>query len=400
MFHIFKDLRQHVRHHNSNVRKDAIIGLKEIISQQNQTQIKADLKIYVESLIPLISDVEPEVRKSTLTSFKIILEKVEPIDIAPMFHLIVAHLVCASTDLNPKKKLFSVKFLELLVDFLPDLCKGNWSLLKSYADLLNFKDNSVDKSRKLTFLQGLFRILDLNYRKIEEKRVENSDYENLQVSKTINSRFCTFIPKNSAPFDFPVVSAMFWTAGSCDEINNAGNLNYILNRIIPFCHSFWVEITTSDSDASTVSGHIFDLDTLKIMMTILKVYILLIDRVKSLEDALDIGIEDISLLKTSFGNYFDKGSFVRHYWDHFPYQMKRMNSGDVEKSDICATLNLLICELYSSSSVLKKAIGGDKVKIETFLQKLVCNKKIVDAKIVFYVQKIASIYDIHLENDV
>src|SRR5262245_21063499 len=129
-----------MRHYNKKVRKDGVIGLKELL-KENPYLIRQNLCTLIENLGPLFNDIEEEILKSTWTVWELIFSNIDSKSLSPYFPLIAAYLNCSMTHLNLQVKKLSLKIFKLLLKWHGDLLRSSSSsssfhLIRSFLSTL------------------------------------------------------------------------------------------------------------------------------------------------------------------------------------------------------------------------------------------------------------------------
>ncbi|ODM92822.1 Testis-expressed sequence 10 protein, partial [Orchesella cincta] len=147
-----QDLLSTVNHHNTNLRKDAVVGLQEIASIQITTIVRHLDKILAK-IASLTSDEESSVRKENLKLAEIVFSKVTDNQLRPFWSMLVAHLKCTLTHLTPSVRYNALLFIELLIQHYPGLVIESCSaILPSVLSLIsttyNDRNTNTSSSKK------------------------------------------------------------------------------------------------------------------------------------------------------------------------------------------------------------------------------------------------------------
>jgi hypothetical protein len=133
-----KDLLLQLSHHNSNKKKDALWGLKEITAVHEGVVLSGDTlgQILVRS-VELVVDNDAEVRKALMTLLGALLKHVEPSAGASFMKLFVAYIGSAMTNLESDVRVDAVDFSSLLLGWSPaSICAYETALLPNYIALV------------------------------------------------------------------------------------------------------------------------------------------------------------------------------------------------------------------------------------------------------------------------
>ncbi|CAI9097605.1 OLC1v1034076C1 [Oldenlandia corymbosa var. corymbosa] len=156
-----KELLQQTSHHNAKVRKDALVGIKDIFVKY-PTELKLHKLATVEKLRERISDDDKFVRETLYQLFKsVIFPGCKEDNQGPLIPLMVAYIFNSMTHLALDVRLMAFKFLDLLVQQYP----SSFSLyaekiLQNYHDILQKSQfHFQDKSKLKGILAGLVHCL-------------------------------------------------------------------------------------------------------------------------------------------------------------------------------------------------------------------------------------------------
>ncbi|XP_057836505.2 uncharacterized protein LOC131046734 isoform X2 [Cryptomeria japonica] len=157
-----KELLMQTTHHNANVRKDALYGIKDLFIRHPK-ELKLHKLAIIEKLSPRISDADKGVRDSLFLLFKLaVFPGLEEVVMGPLISIIMAHIFNAMTQLATNIRLMAFKFLDLVVQHYESTVITNYSVkvLQYYVDILG-KTGSFfqDKGKLMDILAGLIRYL-------------------------------------------------------------------------------------------------------------------------------------------------------------------------------------------------------------------------------------------------
>ncbi|KAA1468193.1 hypothetical protein DENSPDRAFT_833423 [Dentipellis sp. KUC8613] len=120
------DLLSHLKHYNSGTRKDALLGLRELL-EVHPAMIEQYLTTLLNSCIRLISDEDASVRKSLLSFFKWLLPYIPAENIVPHSSLLFLFTTSAQTHIFPEIRVDATRFLDILLDHIPEVVVGERS---------------------------------------------------------------------------------------------------------------------------------------------------------------------------------------------------------------------------------------------------------------------------------
>ncbi|XP_049371203.1 uncharacterized protein LOC125836149 isoform X1 [Solanum verrucosum] len=158
-----KELLQQTSHHNAKVRKDALIGIRDVL-----LKFPAELKLHklavIEKLRERISDDDKLVREALYQLLKsVIFPGCKEDNKGPINSLMMTYIFNAMTHMAIEVRLMAFKFFDLLIQYFPS-CFLLYAekILQNYEDILQKnKFYLQDKGRLKNALAGLVRCLSL-----------------------------------------------------------------------------------------------------------------------------------------------------------------------------------------------------------------------------------------------
>ncbi|KAL2503103.1 ARM repeat superfamily protein [Forsythia ovata] len=179
-----KELLQQTSHHNSKVRKDALMGIKDIFLK-HPAELKLHKLAVIEKLRERIGDDDKLVREALYQLFKsVIFPGCKEVNQGPLISLMMAYIFNAMTHLAIDVRLMAFKFFELVVQYYP----SSFSLyaekiLQNYEDILRKNQFFLeDKSKLKNTLGGLVHCLTLlpcNERESDSSTKNDNPAENI-----------------------------------------------------------------------------------------------------------------------------------------------------------------------------------------------------------------------------
>ncbi|KAL8094953.1 hypothetical protein AgCh_036461 [Apium graveolens] len=158
-----KELLQQTSHHNAKVRKDALIGIKDILTN-NPDELKLHKLAVIEKLRERISDDDKLVRETLYQLFKsVIFPGCKEDGQGPFISLMMVYIFSAMTNLAIDIRLMAFKFLDLVLQN----CPTSFSLyaekiLQNYEDILRQNQFYLqDKAKLKSALAGITHCLSL-----------------------------------------------------------------------------------------------------------------------------------------------------------------------------------------------------------------------------------------------
>ncbi|KAL3825702.1 hypothetical protein ACJIZ3_021731 [Penstemon smallii] len=166
-----KELLQQTSHHNARVRKDALLGVKDILLK-HPAELKLHKIAVIEKLRERIGDDDKLVRETLYQLFKsVIFPGCAKDNQGPLVSLMMAYIFNAMTNLAIDVRLMAFKFFDLVIQYYP----SSFSLyaekvLQNYEDILRKNQFLEDKGKLKSILTGLIQGLSLLPNNEEEDR--------------------------------------------------------------------------------------------------------------------------------------------------------------------------------------------------------------------------------------
>ncbi|KAK6147324.1 hypothetical protein DH2020_018236 [Rehmannia glutinosa] len=157
-----KELLQQTNHHNAKVRKDALLGIKDVLVHHS-VELKLHKLAVIEKLRERIGDDDKLVRETLYQLFKsVIFPGCGKDNQGPLVSLMMAYIFNAMTHLAIDVRLMAFKFFDLVVQFYPSAFSlYAEKILQNYEDILRKNQFLDDKSKLKSTLAGLIRCLSL-----------------------------------------------------------------------------------------------------------------------------------------------------------------------------------------------------------------------------------------------
>ena len=139
-------LLQQQAHFKSAVRRDALIGLRDLL-QENPALLPPNLASLIHHLSPIV-DIEGSVRHALLLFLRFLLGNVSEKQLSPFFPVLVAHLRCGLTHIDDRIQRDSLKVFDLVLSHFPRLLVSFAQELLSLIIRLLSRQDSVQASGK------------------------------------------------------------------------------------------------------------------------------------------------------------------------------------------------------------------------------------------------------------
>uniref|UniRef100_A0A2P2M584 Testis-expressed sequence 10 protein isoform X2 n=1 Tax=Rhizophora mucronata TaxID=61149 RepID=A0A2P2M584_RHIMU len=158
-----KELLQQTSHHNAKVRKDALVGMKDLFLKHPE-ELKLHRYAIIEKLRERISDEDKIIRDTLFQLLKsIILPGCKEDYQGPLISLMMAYIFNAMTHLAIDVRVMAFKFFDLTVQhYPPTFSLYTEKILQNYEDILQKSQFYLqDKGKLKTVLTGLLHCLSL-----------------------------------------------------------------------------------------------------------------------------------------------------------------------------------------------------------------------------------------------
>ncbi|TFY52738.1 hypothetical protein EVJ58_g9842, partial [Rhodofomes roseus] len=141
----FDDLIAQLKHYNVGTRKDAILGLRELLDGY-PTLIQTQLPSLVSNCTRLIADEDASVRRTLLSFLGWLLPQIPQEDLVPHSPVLLLFTTSAQTHIFPEIRIDAIRFLDLFLEHIPDIVTEGWAqssgshgrrVLEGYLGVLN-----------------------------------------------------------------------------------------------------------------------------------------------------------------------------------------------------------------------------------------------------------------------
>uniref|UniRef100_A0A0R3RHC5 Ipi1_N domain-containing protein n=1 Tax=Elaeophora elaphi TaxID=1147741 RepID=A0A0R3RHC5_9BILA len=147
------ELCRQLGHYNINVRRDAVVGVKQLFSSHPELLPK-HLHLLIPAVGRLIAcDKNDSAFHAQLRALLELLCKTNALVMSSHFTLLMAHTLRALTHLRMSVRIYAFKILTLLIETYPNLCRYNIDLFDSFVEVLNSK--RIPASNRKLLLDGI-----------------------------------------------------------------------------------------------------------------------------------------------------------------------------------------------------------------------------------------------------
>ncbi|XP_077867461.1 testis-expressed protein 10-like [Saccoglossus kowalevskii] len=145
-----QELFSHLNHYNSSIRQDSLLGLKDLFVQHPQ-QISNHLSNVLEHVSSLFTDSEHDVRRTAIGLLQYIFPHLSANQVSPFFGILNSHLCCAMTHIFEDIRFDSLKVLDLVLQYFPELVtKHSNQLVPNFVNQISKSSGAAKSSRILT----------------------------------------------------------------------------------------------------------------------------------------------------------------------------------------------------------------------------------------------------------
>ncbi|VDK71124.1 unnamed protein product [Litomosoides sigmodontis] len=150
------DLCRQLGHYNINVRRDSVIGVRQLLSSHPEL-VRKHLHILIPAIGRLIAcDKSDSSFQAQLRALVELLCTIDASTISSHFTLLMAHVLRALTHLRMSVRIYALTILTLLMRTYPELCRNSIDLFDSFVEFLNSK--RIPANKKL-LLDGVHAFL-------------------------------------------------------------------------------------------------------------------------------------------------------------------------------------------------------------------------------------------------
>lgn len=143
--HSLDDLIQHLKHYSAGTRKDAILGLRELL-EAHRTLLDSALSVLINACVRIIADEDAGVRKALLGFFTWIFPRIPQEDLIPHQPILLLFAASAQTHIFPEIRLDAIRLLKIFLEHMPHAVVEGWDgdssghaarILEGYLGFLN-----------------------------------------------------------------------------------------------------------------------------------------------------------------------------------------------------------------------------------------------------------------------
>ncbi|KAI8886564.1 hypothetical protein K501DRAFT_243995 [Backusella circina FSU 941] len=144
------DLLVQLKHYNSGVKKDALLGMQDLCTQ-HPALLVSSLGSVVNGILKLFVDDDREVRKAVLNFLKETFVDIDRVELQPFMSLLVIYTCSAMTHIFEDVRLDAVKLMDLWIQITPDIVVSKfWNRITgNYMSLLSVDSQSISTSTSI-----------------------------------------------------------------------------------------------------------------------------------------------------------------------------------------------------------------------------------------------------------
>ncbi|PKU48859.1 testis-expressed sequence 10 protein [Limosa lapponica baueri] len=382
-----KDLLSQMHHYSPGVKHNALLGLKDLLSQYPFV-IDAHLSNIISEVAAVFTDKDSGVRGAAVHLLQFLASKIRAEQIAPFFPLVSAHLSSAMTHISEGIQEDSLKVLDVLLEAYPALLTDrSIILLKNFVELISHQQLSkrlksreklswmlsVNPNRRVTSQQWRLNVLT-RLKKFLQAVVDGSseiEDEGLQEQKdsphSVRNPICIswkvhannqqhiqlfenggLRPKINSSFRLRSLASVMDSAEK--GLSSAENLKGFIEIIIPLLIECWIE--ASPAQSAPILGNLLESESQQLMQQVLSIIHLLWKLTKRHDETYKMELWLRMNYLVDFKHYFMR---------HFPYSLqetvKHKKKDSCKGNKYCMTssnsvdhllLNLTLCDIMVS----------------------------------------------------
>nr|XP_039255573.1 testis-expressed protein 10 homolog [Styela clava] len=384
------ELLGQVGHFNTNFRTDALTSLRVHLSN-NRNLIQNHLPKIFEKVLRTMADEDQQVRKSSLSFFRLIFAEISEQEMSPFFDIILSHLYCAMSHIHDDVQRDSLQVVDLVIEHFPGLLSESHrnSLLQHFIELISTKQTTSAASGKAKNkgVVGTTRILSMKLSNKESsiswrnrilsrlhqllttsespKNTENTKNHPKYLENLIKNKKIRFNEENGAMIQwnsddissvltgfesqkllkpaFSLRSISMNTLSSFTPEDTTTTPWQLITTIFPLLFDCWHEAVSDESKSLNYES----VTTMNLTLNIMNLLC------KKLMETADNKMAAIANVRSTYMKYFDQ-----YFYSNFPYHhtggrqstkkkktdenVKQVTTADIQ------SINLSICQLVSS----------------------------------------------------
>uniref|UniRef100_A0A7S2WN60 Pre-rRNA-processing protein Ipi1 N-terminal domain-containing protein n=1 Tax=Mucochytrium quahogii TaxID=96639 RepID=A0A7S2WN60_9STRA len=139
------ELLAKLKHHNGGVRKDAVLGLTEVLEAfgKNNGDVKSQLPTIISCVVEIVNDEDKSVRAAVRSLVELLFKLDENTESSvhwctPFIRLFVFHVCAGLTSLQMTRRVDALDLVDLLLKYFPEMIAGDFAVefVPRYAVLL------------------------------------------------------------------------------------------------------------------------------------------------------------------------------------------------------------------------------------------------------------------------
>lgn len=358
-----KELLSRLNHFNTQSCKDALEGIKELISGHVNV-LEDNLGQLINGVAPLVLNIETVVRREALKVLHLILSNVTVEKTEPFFDILSTYLRSAMTHIDNRIQEDSLLFLDiLLICCSENVAKDFHRIIPNFLDMISKlrvdskpgRTLTVNLNSQITSVKWRVKVLH-RLQEFLRKYVEHNKINVVNKELTANTKFFDSSKMNHYPLYNHSYTAVchvssFSAKNTQDaSIDEAEKFIKYIEMLMPLLFEAWVEVCASANPGKNIETLVSE-DSAGLLKRILEVVTLLWDLVQYLNKK-----NPHSNIENLFRQNYRK-PFSQHFVQPFPFatnirsRQQRGNQPNSHYEDFITDPkliieNLLICQMF------------------------------------------------------
>lgn len=344
------------------MREDALRQLKDILLRNPPKSLHSRLNSLLHGIAALSLDKERDVRRSSFHALNVTLGSMSNEQLTPLCEIVISHLSCAMTHIDPRVKEDSLLFLDVLAQNCDSfLTKNSYKILPNFLNMISRLHNEANPGARLTTTLNS-KSTDVKWRiKVLERLAK------MFISIVNYRKLCTSTQSNVFPITKAKRYIRVYNSATRDcEINLDKDVSSINNRVketlnieefmkyvgllMPLISDIWLEVCpherTESYTETTISSE---------AVALLKSIIVIIQSIMEYIDTLDRNDYGVNHMRHWFKNTFHN-AYMKNFLSRFPYgevkplinesRKRQENFSQIEFTDGCLEQNLGLCQIH------------------------------------------------------
>lgn len=311
-----KELLQQTSHYNSKVRRDALMGIKDICTGY-PLELKSHKYVVIHKLSERINDDDKMVREMLYQLFKtVVFPSYKEDNQAPLIRFMMAYIFKATAHLAVDVQLMAFKFIDLVVQHHPaSFVLYAEKILQSYQNILqNNQFHLQDKIKLKTIISGLLHCLSL----LPCKKTEDTSQKDV-ASRSLLHAFELDVHKESSALSVIIK-----------------NVKDLVGVLVNNFHEFLIRVHTSQQlDAQSFDCMLYILQSIDHAVVFLGYGVEISQR----ELQIPLSHKEVTVRDEA-----PSPVLLKKIWDRFP--LKPLHHLSEKENERCFVLNIVITKIF------------------------------------------------------